>query len=93
MDPYREQVFWACFHVFSSNVVVLHMYYVSDIYILGEATINNIWTIKTILRCFELDLGLYIKFSKSSLIWFNVFVDFLMMVEGALNFKRGIFSI
>lgn len=48
-------------------LVVSHFQYEEDTIILANDTIDNIWTIKTILRGFELTSGLCVKFSKSSL--------------------------
>ncbi|GKV25736.1 hypothetical protein SLEP1_g35131 [Rubroshorea leprosula] len=46
--------------------------FADDTVILGNADSENIFAVKTILRCFELMSGLRINFSKSSVVGYNV---------------------
>lgn len=48
-----------------------------DTILLGQATWDNLWSIKTILRSFELVSGLKVNFHKSKLIGINVSEVFL----------------
>ncbi|MCI81328.1 LINE-1 reverse transcriptase like, partial [Trifolium medium] len=41
---------------------VTHLQYADDTLFLGEATVANLWTIKSILRGFELASGLKVNF-------------------------------
>jgi hypothetical protein len=51
--------------------------FADDTIMLGEGTRENLWTIKTLLRSFELVSGLKINFVKSKLYGVNVASDFL----------------
>ncbi|MCI07485.1 LINE-1 reverse transcriptase like, partial [Trifolium medium] len=51
--------------------------FADDTILLGEGTWDNLWTIKTLLRSFELVSGLKINFTKSKLYGLNVDARFL----------------
>jgi hypothetical protein len=65
------------FRVGNSDLVVSHLQYADDTLCIGEASIANLWSLKTLLRGFKMCSGLKINFSKSSLIGVNVSQDFL----------------
>jgi hypothetical protein len=43
-------------------VVISHLQYADDMLCIGEASVNNLWTLKAILRGFELMSGLKVNF-------------------------------
>jgi hypothetical protein len=63
--------------------------YADDTLCIGEASIENLWTLKAILRGFELISGLKVNFWKSCLIGVNVAEDFMFMATEFLNCRRG----
>jgi hypothetical protein len=56
---------------------------------IGEATIENLWAIKAVLRGFEMSLGLKVNFWKSCIMGVNVSNDFLGLASGLLNCRVG----
>lgn len=68
--------------------MVFHLQYVVDTIILVDATIDNLKTIKCILRGFELASGLRVNFSKSSLIEVNCDQTFLNLACEFLHYKK-----
>ncbi|MCH80102.1 LINE-1 reverse transcriptase like [Trifolium medium] len=69
------------FKVGNNGLSVSHLQYADDTLFLGEATVENPWTLKTVLRCFELASGLKVNFAKSSVMGVNVSIDFLNLAE------------
>lgn len=65
------------FTVGASDLVISYLHYTNDTIIVAYPTVDNIWTIKAILRGFELASGLQVNFSKSSLIGVKVDHAFL----------------
>ncbi|GAU36827.1 hypothetical protein TSUD_320640 [Trifolium subterraneum] len=63
--------------------------YADDTLFIGEATVENLWTLKAILRGFELVSGLKVNFWKSCLVGVNVTHDFLQMASTFLNCRIG----
>jgi hypothetical protein len=62
------------FRVGRSEVVISHLQYVDDTICVGEASINNLWSLKTILRGFEMSSGLKVNYWKSSsCLWRQLF--------------------
>jgi len=55
-----------------SNLVISHLQYADDTLCIRKASVQNLWTMKAVLRGFEMASGLKINFSKSSLIEVNV---------------------
>jgi tRNA-dihydrouridine synthase len=43
---------------------VTHLQYAGDSLMIGEASMENLWTMKIILRCFELASCLRVNFAK-----------------------------
>lgn len=77
------------FKVGNSGLSISHLQYADDTLFLGEATMNNLWSLKTILRCFELASGLKVNFSKSSVMGVNVGDEFLGLAEHFLYCRVG----
>jgi hypothetical protein len=76
-----------------SGTTISQLQYADDTLLVGEACVENLWTMKTILKWFELISGLKVNFFKSKLIGINVeecFIDsaasFLKCVVGQLPF-------
>ncbi|MCH82386.1 LINE-1 reverse transcriptase like, partial [Trifolium medium] len=63
--------------------------YADDTLCIGEATIGNLWVMKSVLRGFEMASGLKINFWKSCVIGVNVTEEFLGMASDFLNCRIG----
>ena len=61
----KEENLYKGFQVGSNTVDISILQYADDTIFFGEATMENVKAIKTILRTFELVLGLKINFAKS----------------------------
>jgi hypothetical protein len=70
-------------------VKVSHLQYADDTLCLGEASVENLWTLKAILKGFEMASGLKVNFLKSALVGVNVLPSFLEMATNFLNCRRG----
>jgi hypothetical protein len=77
------------FSVGSEGLEVSHLQYADDTLCIGEASMENLWTLKAILRGFELASGLKVNFWKSCLIGVNVPNVFMENACDFLNCKRG----
>lgn len=73
----------------SGGLEVSILQYVDDTLFVGEACWDNLWVMKTVLRCFELVSGLKVYFKKSSLVSLNVEESFVSAASMFLNCKRG----
>ncbi|PNX99671.1 cysteine-rich receptor-like protein kinase, partial [Trifolium pratense] len=73
----------------SPPVVISHLQYADDTLCIGEASVENLWAIKAILRGFEMASGLKVNFWKSGLIGVNVPSPFLEMASSFLNCRLG----
>jgi hypothetical protein len=73
------------------DVVVSHLQYADDTLFIGEACVENLWSMKAILRWFELMSGLKVNFSKSCLFGVNVDNTFLDHAASFLHCKLGSF--
>jgi hypothetical protein len=78
------------FRVGNNGVVVSHLQYADDTICVGEASINNLWALKAILRGFEMASGLKVNYWKSSLMGINVSQDFLVLASTFLNCKTSV---
>jgi hypothetical protein len=78
------------FKIGSSCLSISHLQYADDTLFLEEASMSNLWSLKTILRCFELASGLKVNFSKSSVMGVNVGNEFLGLAERFLYCRVGI---
>jgi hypothetical protein len=61
----------------SNNILFHTLQFADDTIIVGEGIRDNLWTIKTVLRSFELVSGLKVNFFKSKLYGINLDDDFL----------------
>jgi hypothetical protein len=77
------------FKVGSNEVVVSHLQYADDTLCIGEASFANLWSLKAILRAFELVSGLKVNFWKSCVMGINVSNDFIRLASLFLNSKIG----
>jgi hypothetical protein len=77
------------FAVGRTPVIVSHLQFADDTLCIGEASIENLWTLKAILRGFEMASGLKINFWKSGLIGINVLPSFLGPACTFLNCRQG----
>jgi hypothetical protein len=77
------------FGIGTDGLSVSHLQYANDTLCIGDATMENIWVLKAILRGFELALGLKVNFGKSCLIGVNVPNGFMITACDFLNCKRG----
>ncbi|MCH88028.1 ribonuclease H protein [Trifolium medium] len=68
--------------------------YADDTLCIGEAAADNLWTLKAVLRGFEMASGLKLNFWKSRLIGINVPNEFMVMASIFLNcrMRRGPFK-
>lgn len=76
------------FKVESFGLSATHLQYDDDdtLYI-GNTTVENLWAIKIILRCFELSSGLRFNFAKSYIMGVSVDVFFLGLAANFLHFS------
>ncbi|MCH79913.1 ribonuclease H protein, partial [Trifolium medium] len=71
------------------DLVISHLQYADDTLFIGEATTENLWVIKAILRAFEMASGLRVNFHKSCLMGVNVSNEFMNMGAEFLNCRLG----
>jgi hypothetical protein len=77
------------FGVGVDGLVISHLQHADDTICIGEASLNNLWSLKAILRGFELCSGLKVNFWKSCLMRINVPPLFMEMAYDFLNGKQG----
>lgn len=77
------------FEVKRGGTVISHLQYADDTLCIGEASIENLWTLKALLRGFEMVSGLKVNFNKSCLMGVNVSADFLEMASNFLHWRVG----
>jgi hypothetical protein len=77
------------FSVGSNPMVISHLQYADDTLCIGEASVENLWALKAILRGFELASGLKVNFWKSCLIGINVAPSFMVPACTFLNCRQG----
>ncbi|MCH79823.1 LINE-1 reverse transcriptase like [Trifolium medium] len=82
------------FRVGSGGPIISHLQYADDTLCIGEASVDNLWTLKAILRGFELASGLKVNFLKSCLMGINAGEEvmetactFLNCIKGSFPFK------
>jgi hypothetical protein len=61
----------------SNNISFHILQFADDTIIVGEGNLNNLWSIKTVLRSFEIVSGLKVNFFKSKLYGINLDESFL----------------
>jgi hypothetical protein len=69
----------------SNNILFHTLQFADDTIIVGEGNWDNMWTIKTVLRSFELVSGLKVNFFKSKLYGINLDNDFLRALSAFLH--------
>lgn len=77
------------FEIKNGGLVIYHLQYAGDPLCIGEPTVDNLWTLKAMLRKFEMASGLKVNYHKSSLIGINVPRDFLEVACGFLHCREG----
>jgi hypothetical protein len=77
------------FQVGRSRVVVSHLQYADDTLCIEEATWENLWVLKAILRGFEMVSGLKVNFWKSNILGVNVPIEFMQAASTFLNCRVG----
>jgi hypothetical protein len=70
-------------------VTISHLQFADDTICIGEATVENLWTLKAILRGFEMASGLKVNYWKSGLVGVNVSPAFLGSASSFLNCRLG----
>ncbi|KAK2449806.1 hypothetical protein QL285_008962 [Trifolium repens] len=63
--------------------------YADDTLCIGEASVENLWALKAVLRGFEMASGLKVNFWKSCLVGINVSNEFTLMASDFLNCRIG----
>ena len=71
------------FEIKRGGLVISHLQYADNTLCIGVPSVENLWTLKAMLRGFEMASGLKVNFHKSTLIGVNVSRDFM---EGACRF-------
>ncbi|PNX65871.1 cytochrome p450, partial [Trifolium pratense] len=71
------------------EVPVSLLQYADDTLCIGEATVENLWVLKAVLRGFEMASGLKVNFWKSCVMGVNVTNEFLVMASDFLNCRIG----
>ncbi|GAU44838.1 hypothetical protein TSUD_280390 [Trifolium subterraneum] len=69
----------------SNNIQFHTLQFADDTIIVGEGNWNNLWTIKTVLRSFEIVSGLKVNFYKSKIYGINLDDSFLRAASSFLN--------
>jgi len=77
------------FEIKNGGLVISHLQYADDTLCIGEPTVDNLWTLKAMLRGFEMASGLKVNHHKSSLIGVNVLRDFMEAACGFLHCREG----
>lgn len=72
-----------------NGLVVSHLQYTDDTLCIGKPTVDNLWTMKSVLRGFDMASGLKINFLKSCLIGVYVPNNFMEMACNFLNCSEG----
>ena len=69
--------------------MISHLQFADDTILVGDATVENLWGIKAVLRSFELVSGMKVNFHKSKLIGVNVQHDFMDKASDFLHCRIG----
>jgi len=91
MDNAVNQNLFKGFEMMKGGMIISHLQYVDDTLCIGEATINNLWTLKALLRGFKIVSGLKVNFHKSCLLGVNVSPNFMNMESSFINCNLGNF--
>nr|KYP70309.1 Putative ribonuclease H protein At1g65750 family [Cajanus cajan] len=76
-------------HLGGESSPISLLQFADDTLIIGEATMQNLWCLKAILRCFELISGMKINFHKSYVVGIHSGVDFIDLAASFLHCKVG----
>ncbi|GKU92387.1 hypothetical protein SLEP1_g6121 [Rubroshorea leprosula] len=68
---------------------VTHLQFADDSIVFGEASDENIWAVKSVMRIFEMVSGLKVNFGKSVLMGINVSEEWMSRTSSILNCKQG----
>jgi hypothetical protein len=77
------------FAIGREGVSISHLQYADDTLCIGEASVQNLWTNKSILRGFHMASGLKVNFAKSCLMGVNVRAEFVELACSFLNCRHG----
>ncbi|CAJ2628200.1 unnamed protein product [Trifolium pratense] len=77
------------FSIHRDGPSISHLQYADDTLFIGEVSVDNFWTLKAILRGFELASGLKVNFWKSCLMGVNESDDFMEVACSFLNCIKG----
>jgi hypothetical protein len=77
--------FFKGIRISESGDTISHLQYADDTLFVGEACVENLWTMKAILKWFELISGLKVNFFKGKL--FGINVDECLLASAALFLK------
>jgi hypothetical protein len=77
------------FEIKRGGTVISHLQYADDTLCIGVPTVENLWTLKAMLKGFEMTSGLKVNFHKSSLIGVNVSREFMDAAGRFLHCKEG----
>jgi hypothetical protein len=85
----EERNMFTGFKVGNTGLSVSHFQYADDTVFIGEASMENLWSLKAILRSFELASGLKVNFYNSSIMGVNMSSEFLGVTERFLHCRIG----
>ena len=85
-----DQNMFKGFELKRGGVTLSHLQYADDTLCIGEASVENLRTLKVMLRGFEMVSGHKVNFHKSCLIGVNVAPDFMEMACSFLNCWKGV---
>jgi len=71
------------------GLVISHLQYADDTLCIGVPMVENLWTLKAMLRGFEMASGLKLNFDKSSLVGVNVLRNFMEVACRFLHCREG----
>lgn len=80
---------FVAFKLGSPLVEISSLQYTDDTLLIGEATVANLWVLKSVLRSLELVSRLKVNFWKSCLMGVYVSAPFLEMTAGFLHCRIG----
>lgn len=92
LKDYQSISLLGCIYKLLTKVLdrrLANLQYADDTLCIGKPTVANLWTLKGLLRGFEMVLGLKVNFYKSCLMGVNVTSDFMEMACQLLNCSEG----
>jgi len=78
------------FEIKRGGMVISHLQYVDNTLCIGVHTVDNLWTLKAMLRGFEMASEFKVNYHKSSLIGVNVPIGFMEAACRFLHCREGI---